>query len=127
MGRTRGAFDRLMDVYATVNGIVALTPHITDVPCRFVYQSQIVPELFPFSGRVAWITYNATAPIQPFVLSGEDEVTISWKKADRLVVSGMPNIFWYQLLTEIVNPSGEPGYLRSWVSEVVGITPPPPP
>lgn len=117
MPRSRGSFNTSFDLYTQAGGIPALVPYATDVPCRFVVQDQIFPQLFPFSVRIAWVTFNAAAPTLPTATWVGPAVNLTYSDCDLLVVASRGPTFWVPILPEIVTPEGEPTYIRFWVAE----------
>jgi len=115
MPRSRGPFNNLMNLYQQVAGVPLLVPYATDIPCRFVAQTQIAPQLYPNDQRLAWVTYDAAAPVPPTTSTLGSATLTEYGFSDRIEIASFPGILWAQLETEYVTPDGEAPYYRTWL------------
>ena len=119
---TRARYDTTCDLYYGPNGLVPNTKYaMTD--CRVVPLFTELPQVYPFSLRVAYITM-ALRPNQPKCPGVLPTPALDWSFADTIAVptGAVPN---YQvLLTEQMLWRRQAVYYRTLVSSLVG--PPPP-
>jgi len=113
---SRGSFNTNLYVWPCVDGVPDVMPVSGPHPCRYVLQTQIVPQLWPFAFRLAWVTTEVE--IQAAEVSLFDwEALTSWGVADQLTIDSHPDTFFVVLMREDVTPEGELPYVRYWVAE----------